>query len=333
MITQKQNRCQISWQKAQQQSFSNPLKLLDFLEIPPSVYPDLLFKTPFAFKVPYSFAQRMQKRNIHDPLLRQVLPLMAENDLSPEYHLDPVGDQKSIKQPGLLHKYPGRVLLTTTSACAMHCRYCFRRYFPYHDANPLQHNWQTSLDYIAQSSDIHEIILSGGDPLSLSNTKLQHLLHNIHTLTHIQRLRIHTRNLIVLPERIDTGLIQLLSHYPKPIIIVLHINHANEINDQVVRALLPLRQQTHITLLNQSVLLKGVNDNLPALQQLSETLFNTGILPYYLHLLDKVQGAKHFAVNIEKAKYLLHALQNSLSGFLVPKLVTEITGEQSKTPV
>jgi EF-P beta-lysylation protein EpmB len=274
----------------------------------------------------------MHRGNCRDPLLRQVLPIDDENRIQPGYSEDPLQESAAMPVPGLLHKYKGRVLLTVTGACAIHCRYCFRRHFPYSEANPAGDEWQQSLHYIRTNSDIQEVILSGGDPLSLPDDKLAKLVEHLQAIPHVRRLRIHTRTPVVLPDRIDDALLGWLSATPLNTIIVLHINHANEIDCAFNQAVKKL-SRTGVSLLNQSVLLRGVNDSAGTLQELSERLFDTGILPYYLHQLDPVQGAAHFAVDDDSAIKIVNRLNNRLPGYLVPKLVREIAGRGSKTPV
>jgi EF-P beta-lysylation protein EpmB len=274
----------------------------------------------------------MVRGDRHDPLLLQVLPTAAESVQSPGYQCDPLGELHAMPAPGVLHKYRGRALLTVTGACAIHCRYCFRRHFPYSDANPANGNLQRSLDYLARQPDIQEIILSGGDPLTLSNARLQSLAEQLAAIPQLHTLRIHTRLPVVLPERVDTGLLAWLGRQSLQVVMVIHCNHPNEIDASVTGALRQIRD-AGATLLNQSVLLHRVNDDAATLTRLSEALFAAGVLPYYLHLLDKVQGAAHFAVSQETAKQLLAALRASLPGYLVPRLVRDIPGQHSKSPL
>ncbi|MCK5721769.1 MAG: EF-P beta-lysylation protein EpmB, partial [Gammaproteobacteria bacterium] len=283
----------------------------------------------FVLRAPLGYCQRIEKGNPNDPLLRQILPLDAELISDQQFKLDPVGDLAAMEVPGLLHKYHGRVLIITTAACAVHCRYCFRRHFPYQE-NRAEQNWQEAIDYIQSHSDIHEVILSGGDPLSLTESRLKNLTDQLLNIPHIKTLRLHTRQPIVLPERINNELLNWLDSLPWKIVIVLHCNHANEIDSSVASALKKL-QQHQVTLLNQSVLLAGVNDNTETLINLSQKLFSHHVLPYYLHMLDKVQGAKHFYVKNEKANQILDEIRQLLPGYLVPKLVKEQAGEKSKT--
>jgi EF-P beta-lysylation protein EpmB len=286
----------------------------------------------FPLRVPRPFADRIEPGNPEDPLLRQVLPLAVENQPAPGYVSDPLDEASSNITPGIIHKYQGRVLLILTGACAINCRYCFRREFPYGENQNSMAQWQQALDYIRRDSSISEVIFSGGDPLLNSDKKLTELTRLIAAIPHVQRLRIHTRLPIVLPQRVTQELIAWLTETRLRPVVVVHSNHANEIDNQTLAALEKLHAQG-VTLLNQSVLLKGVNDSTDALEQLSERLFEAHVLPYYLHLLDKVQGAAHFDISENRARQLVGELAARLPGYLVPKLVREIAGRPAKTPV
>jgi EF-P beta-lysylation protein EpmB len=290
----------------------------------------LVRQSAFRLLVPRAYVKKMQKGNADDPLLMQVLPVAAENIASG--FTDPVGDLNAMATPGLLHKYQGRALLVTTGACAIHCRYCFRRHFPYSASNPRKNEWKQALDYLHTHNDIHEVILSGGDPLVLDNAKLAELFTALEHIPHIQWLRIHTRLPVVLPSRIDDELITLLQKLRFRITFVIHANHANELMIDELEALQRLRS-SGITLLNQSVLLKGVNDCGTSLATLSKRLYEAGVLPYYLHLLDPVRGAMHFDVPQYRAIEILDKLKKELPGYLLPRLVREIPGEASKTAI
>ncbi|WP_455375676.1 EF-P beta-lysylation protein EpmB [Kaarinaea lacus] len=321
------------WKIQLAQAIKDPAELLRLLELPESYLAGANRANQlFPLRVPHSYLMRIKKGDPEDPLLRQVLPLDCEAEITKGYSDDPVGDLPSQTVPGLLHKYNGRALLITSPACAIHCRYCFRRHFPYADAKPSQNHWQEPLHYLAAHPDIHEIILSGGDPLSLSDEKLDNLIAELEKIPHLKTLRIHTRLPIVIPQRITAGLINSLSSSSLNPVVVVHVNHANEMDNAVKQAMLLLRN-AGITLLNQSVLLHKVNDSAKALEQLSHTLFDSGILPYYLHQLDKVAGAAHFAVNRDRALRILDALRQRLPGYLVPRLVEEHAGEPNKIPL
>lgn len=286
----------------------------------------------FSIKIPKGYADRIQAGNIHDPLLRQVLPLTEETLPVDNFIFDPVGDQAAIVAEGVLQKYQGRALLLTTGACAIHCRYCFRRHFPYADASAARSDWGPALDYLHANEQIHEVILSGGDPLTLSDSKLSRLIEKLDKIEHINTLRIHTRLPVVLPERVCPQLMDWLGDSRLQKVMVIHCNHAQEIDLSVIDALGQLKQ-ADVTLLNQAVLLKGINDHPETLIALSRQLFIAGVLPYYLHMLDPVAGAAHFEVSHERACRLMDEIRAQLPGYLVPRLVREIAGETAKMPV
>lgn len=279
----------------------------------------------FPIKIPLEFANLIDKSNPNDPLLKQVIPFKNTQSQS-EFSSSPLEDEQHAPVAGLIHKYPNRVLLITSRVCAIHCQYCFRQNFDYsgHDA---MSNWLAIEDYIRTHTSINEVILSGGDPLSLNDEKLEKLIKNIENIKHVKLLRIHSRSVVVTPSRITHKLVELLAKTALKVVLVTHINHENEISTAFVKN---IGNFVNVTLLNQSVLLKGVNDDLSTLKQLSLKLFDAGILPYYLHMLDKVSGAEHFLISDERAIELHQQLQKKLSGYLVPKLVRDENGE-SKT--
>lgn len=286
----------------------------------------------FPLRVPRAFIQRMRHGDPNDPLLRQVLPLDDEDRIVPGYALDAVGDSAAKAGNGVIHKYNGRVLLITTGSCAVNCRYCFRRHFPYAEETAARGDWAEAVAAIAADASIEEVLLSGGDPLSLSTPKLADLTRQLTALPQIKRLRIHSRLPVVLPARIDDAFIEWLSNLPWPVTFVIHANHANEFDSKVDAALARLRD-AGATLLNQAVLLRGVNDSVDALAALSERGFRAGVLPYYLHQLDRVQGAAHFEVDDDTAITLHRQLAARLSGYLVPRLVREVAGDPGKRPL
>ncbi|WP_300271450.1 EF-P beta-lysylation protein EpmB [Halomonas sp.] len=286
----------------------------------------------FEVRVPEAFLARMRLGDPDDPLLRQVLPLDAEARPAPGYVADPLEEAAHTPSKGLIHKYAGRVLLIASPACAVNCRYCFRRHFPYAENSPSRAQWEASLATLRDDTTIREAILSGGDPLAASDRRLAWLVERLGEIPHLKRLRIHTRLPVVIPERVDDALLAWLSATRLQKVVVLHINHADEIDDAVIAACARLRG-AGVTLLNQSVLLRGVNDSVAALAALSERLFDAGVLPYYLHVLDPVAGAAHFDVPDEEARELVAGLREVLPGFLMPRLVREIPGEGSKTPL
>lgn len=321
------------WQRVWRDAITDPRELLELLELghlAAQLLPDA--DTGFAMRVPRGFAARMRRADANDPLLLQVLPRAAELDDVPGFTSDAVGDLNARVGAGLLHKYHGRALLIATGSCAVNCRYCFRRHFPYAQETAAAARWQEAIRHIRADDSIEEVILSGGDPLSLATPKLAELTTALGAIAHVRRLRIHTRLPIVLPERVDDELLHWLRGLPWPVAIVLHANHANEIDAAVASACSRLRG-AGANLLNQSVLLRAVNDTVQALTDLSTRLFDAGVLPYYLHQLDRVAGAAHFAVDDERAHMLMAGVRERLSGYLVPQLVREIAGESSKTPV
>ena len=320
-----------AWQRALQDALTDPAELLAVLGLGPEwLAPARAAADRFPLKVPRGFVARMRRGDPHDPLLQQVLPLAAELDDVPGFITDPVGDLAARAGPGLLHKYEGRALLVTTGACAVHCRYCFRRHFPYEDENASRAGFGPALDAIRADPDIGEVILSGGDPLTLGDRRLATLFDGLRELPHVRRIRLHTRLPVVLPERIDAAFLDAWSGLPLQKVVVVHANHAREIDGAVRSAIAGLRA-TDTTVLNQAVLLRGVNDRVDALVDLSEALFEAGVLPYYLHLLDRVAGAAHFDVPLEAAQRLAAEVAARLPGYLVPRLVREEAGAAAKT--
>lgn len=317
------------WQRQLAEAFSSVNSLCSHLGLDASSLPLLPDYKDFPLRVPRGFVDCMEKGNPTDPLLRQVLPIQDELQQFPGYSLDPVGDLNAVAQAGVIHKYQSRVLLIATGGCAVHCRYCFRRHFPYGDLQLSSQKINQAIAYIASRSEISEVILSGGDPLLLNDNKLQHLLQAIGGIYHVERIRIHSRIPVVLPARINTSLLSLLTKQTQAIILVIHANHANELSLEVSDACRRLKQMG-ITLLNQSVLLKGVNDDSEALCQLSEKLFGLGVLPYYLHCLDRAAGVGHFEVTEPQALDLVQTMQTRLPGYLVPRLVKEQAGAAHK---
>jgi EF-P beta-lysylation protein EpmB len=286
----------------------------------------------FPLRVPHGFVARMRHGDPHDPLLRQVLPLDAEMHPMPGFSLDAVGDGAAKAGHGVIRKYRGRALLIATGSCAIHCRYCFRRHFPYAEETAAASGWREAVAAIRADGSINEVILSGGDPWSLATPKLAELTEALAAVPHLKRLRVHTRLPVVLPERVDDALLAWLAALPWPVTVVLHANHANEFDASVDTALARLRGAGAL-LLNQAVLLRGVNDSVDTLAQLSERGHAAGVLPYYLHQLDRVQGAAHFEVPDETALALHRELATRVSGYLVPKLVREVAGDPGKRPL
>jgi len=333
MIARSQPKIETAdWQHELRTAFSRPQELLAALGLDPAaVGLSEAAAASFPVRVPRPFVARMRPGDPADPLLRQVLPVVAETRARRGFVSDPVGDLAAEAQPGLLHKYRGRALLLVTGACAIHCRYCFRREFPYSDSVGTA-RLEAAVAALAAMPDIDEVILSGGDPLSLRDDRLAALVERLAALPHLRRLRVHTRLPVTIPSRITPALLDWLTGTRLQPVVVLHANHARELDASVATALAHLRR-AGVPLLNQAVLLRGVNDEAETLAGLSTRLFECGVLPYYLHQLDRVQGAAHFDVPTRRARALLRTLRHTLPGYLVPKLVREIAGEASKTPL
>lgn len=318
-----------SWKQILRQNFTNIKKLADFLELNEKQRAEILEKPKFVLNLPLRLAEKIQKQTLNDPILKQFLPTLQEKIKTNGFICDPVGDLAARRGSKLLHKYEGRVLLVCTSACAMHCRYCFRQNFDYEVQDK---TFAEELECIRQDSSIKEVILSGGDPLSLSEMVLEPLIKQISQMKHIKRIRFHTRFPIGIPERIDENFLQLIENIPQQIWFILHSNHPDELDD-VLFSKVKLLQERRVIVGNQAVLLKDVNDNIETLQELCEKLVDNGILPYYLHQLDRVQGSAHFEVPEAKGLDLIRQLRERLPGYAIPKFVREIAGELSKTPL
>ena len=319
------------WQQTLANLITDPHELLSLLDLKAE---DIAWKwdKKFPLRVTHSFVNRMKKGDPNDPLLRQVLPLEQESQLSSGFSSDPLKESQSNPVPGLLHKYSSRVLLTFTSSCAIHCRFCFRRHFPYDENNPGRKGWPAILDYIANHPEIVEVILSGADPLMAQDEIIGEFIKKLEHIPHVQLLRFHTRLPVVIPERITVSFVKTIANSRFNTVMIYHINHPAEITPSIVKGV-SLLKENNITVLNQTVLLKDVNDNIADLKELSFSLFKAGILPYYVHLLDPVEGASHFSVTQENASTLQLALRNSLPGYLVPQFVKEVPYEASKIPL
>ena len=319
------------WKHVVSESFRELDELLDYCEID-ATRTRFRGKHEFALRVTRYYASLIEKRNVSDPLLLQVLPDAREFLHTDGYSTDAVGDKEAMPVPGLIHKYHGRVLLTLTGACAIHCRYCFRRHFPYSSASYNSSTNDQQMTYLSDNPEVSEVILSGGDPLMVSDQKLASLISQLNRISHIRVLRIHSRVLSVLPERVTASLTGTLSRFKGQIVFVTHINHPNEISAHNQAAFRLLTRQGY-RLFNQSVLLKGVNDSSRILTELSHKLFASDIIPYYLHQLDKVQGAAHFDLSATDCSEIYKQLRNRLPGYLLPRFVEEVSGRKSKTPV
>lgn len=325
------NNESIRWQSQVADVITDVDQLLAILQLS-DIKSDLYLPEGFTLRVPKGFVGKMEKGNPKDPLLLQVLPNKLEQVNVSGYVTDPLAENQQNPIKGLLHKYHSRVLITVTGACAIHCRYCFRQHFDYQGNLPKSNQLKVIQDYILEHPEIREVLLSGGDPLSLSNRRLFMWLEALESLPQITTIRLHTRLPIVIPERLDSELLARLAASRCHIVMVVHSNHANEIDQHTAQYLLQAKQKG-ITLLNQTVLLAGINDSVTVQVELSERLFSAGVLPYYLHLLDKVDGAAHFDTTQHQAVELYWQMLQQLPGYLVPKLVQELPNKPFKTPV
>lgn len=319
------------WRRDYADVITDPAELARLLGIDPELISPAA-RASFALRVPRAFVARMVPGDPRDPLLLQVLPSRREEEHVEGFGVDPVAELDRSPQPGLLHKYHGRVLWVLSGACAIHCRYCFRRHFPYGDHLGGPTARQQVLDHLRGDPTIREVILSGGDPLSLDDGRLAELAHEIAAIEHVERLRVHTRLPVVIPSRVDEALLEWLTGTRLTPVVVLHVNHANELDADVAAAIGRLRERG-VTLLNQAVLLAGVNDRVEALVELSERLFAAGVLPYYLHQLDRVDGAAHFEVEDSRALALVTQVAARLPGYLVPRLVRDDGVAAAKVPL
>ncbi|MEM1243765.1 MAG: EF-P beta-lysylation protein EpmB [Pseudomonadota bacterium] len=321
-----------SWQKQLSQMITDPAVLIDTCGLDAELTAKACeVAKQFPLRVTQAYISKIKYGDSEDPLLKQILPLdlelQSDDEAAPS---DPLQEAQFNPVPGLLHKYKNRVLFTLTQNCAIHCRYCFRREFDYDTNTPALNQWQAAFAYIAERENINEVILSGGDPLTLKDNHLGFFIEKIQAIKHVKRVRIHTRVPVVLPDRIDMAFLDLIKTIKLPLIMVMHVNHPNEIDSRFTAICQQLRKH-NVVLLNQSVLLKNINDDAQVLIKLQEKLFSASVLPYYLHILDKVKGTKHFFVAETKAKQLIKQLQAELPGYLVPRLVREDAFAESKT--
>ncbi len=336
MIPKKIQSVETHWQKELANCFTSLESLLEYLSINPqtlaiSVNDHSRARKLFPMRVPRPFADLMQAGNWHDPLLQQVIPQHAEYNNKPGFVEDPLEEQNNPNK-GIIHKYKSRILLVVRGGCAVNCRYCFRRHFPYQDNHIKHANYDSVITYVRQHTEINEVIFSGGDPLMANDAHLEALALNISAIANVKRLRIHTRLPVVIPSRINDEFLAWVRQLEVKLVMVMHINHANEVSPALKQKCQQL-QQAGVTLLNQSVLLAGINNNADALEALSESLFDAGILPYYLHMFDPVKGASHFDVPRAEGQHIMAELIKRLPGFLVPKLVKELAGQPGKTPI
>ena len=321
--------CGIRWQQIIKDAVRDPVELCQLLGLPDSIDAARRSAAIFPVFVPRGFLAKMRRFDLHDPLLRQVLPLEDERISRPGFSRDAVGDQAATLRPGLLQKYHGRVLIVTTGTCAVHCRYCFRRHFPYSESPPSPAVWDQAFAQIAADSSIEEVILSGGDPLTIRDDRLTSIAHALSQIEHVQRLRVHTRLPVMIPERVTDSLLDWLTGTRLTTVVVIHANHPQEIDADVLVAIRRMIDRG-VPVLNQSVLLRGVNDSAEVLATLCRRLANVGVLPYYLHQLDKVEGASHFEVPIRRGLELVEHLRQVLPGYAVPRYVHEVPGAASK---
>ncbi|MBM3966471.1 MAG: EF-P beta-lysylation protein EpmB [Planctomycetes bacterium] len=320
-----------AWQRSMQNAVRSVPELLECLALRPEDFPGPVdLENPFPLFVPREFIARMNPGDPLDPLLLQILPTSEERIQTPGYQRDPVGDEYVERAPGLLHKYTSRVLMIASGLCAVHCRYCFRRHFPYDESPKSNEQWQRAIDLIASDPSIREVILSGGDPLSLGNQRLKGLGNTIESIEHVQRLRIHTRFPVMIPNRIDSEFCDWIASSRLSCWVVLHINHANEIDQALTRAIRALKL-AGASVLNQAVLLRGINDTVVLQRNLCERLIDVGVQPYYLHQLDHVEGAAHFETPLVVGEQIIDELRKLLPGYAVPRLVREVSGEPHKT--
>jgi EF-P beta-lysylation protein EpmB len=317
----------MDWKQALLKNFNHWEKLADFLDLSPTQRERILKKPNFPLNLPLRLAERIAKGTLEDPILKQFLPTESENIKNEGFTLDPVQDHLFRRTPKLLHKYPGRLLIVCTGSCVVNCRFCFRKNYPYEKERK---NFDEECTLIKNDPTIQEVILSGGDPLSLSDQVLGTLLQNLNTIPHVKRIRFHSRFPIGIPERISTGFLSLFDNFEKQVWFALHVNHPRELGEDLFYHLRML-QKRGIALISQTVLLRGINDDIYTLKELCEELVNNGVLPYYLHQMDRVSGASHFEVSEEEGKALVRALASQISGYAVPKYVKEIPGESSKT--
>ncbi|MBT1450320.1 EF-P beta-lysylation protein EpmB [Glaciecola sp. XM2] len=332
IIPKKSMPVEINWQKELARCFTTPESLLEYLCLDPQKYREhFAARRLFSMRVPRPFADLMTPGDWDDPLLQQVMPRVEEFEEVSGFVGDPLGEQDN-EQAGILHKYLNRALLIVKGGCAVNCRYCFRRDFPYQENAVNKQQWLNVIQYIQNDTNLDEIILSGGDPLMAKDSHLAWLCEQISHIAHIKRLRIHTRLPVVIPQRINDEFLQWFSALRQQKIMVFHINHANEVSKSLIERCKRLRE-AGMTLLNQAVLLKGINDSADAQIALNEAVFSAGVLPYYLHLLDKVTGAAHFDMPEKEAKAIMAEVIKRQPGYLVPKLVREIAGQPGKTPI
>ena len=319
-----------SWQKIVQQAIRDPDELKRRLDLPVADDPRIANANQrFSTFVPQPWLERIRPGDPRDPLLLQTLPVAEETRELPGFSADPVGDLPATVAPGLIHKYPGRALVVTNGDCAIHCRYCFRRQFPYQTSPRSEGAFDQVLQTIRGDASIEEVILSGGDPLMMSDRRLAARLDMIGRIAHVRRIRLHTRLPVVIPQRVTPELSGILAESPRPVVAVMHVNHPRELDEAVNTAFRRLTD-AGVILLNQTVLLAGINDDVEVLAELSQQLVQFRCLPYYLHQLDRVRGAAHFEVPVARGRELVDQLRGRLPGYAVPRYVCEVAGDPAK---
>ena len=321
---------ELTWQQHIKNAIRTPQELARTLDLPLTMIDQVEAQFPFPLFAPLPFVSRIQPGNMDDPLLRQILPTCHERDQVEGFVSDPLNESQYSISPGCLQKYASRALMVVNGTCAVHCRYCFRRDFPYQDSLQSTGNWDRALEQIESDTSLHEIILSGGDPLTVVDETLADLVGRLDQIVHLQRLRIHSRLPIVIPQRVTPRLIEILNNSRLTPVVVVHANHPNEI-DQAVATHLQVLAQSRATVLNQSVLLRGINDDVAVLVELSRRLVDCGTSPYYLHQLDPVSGTRHFHVPIERGRELINQMRSLVAGYMVPRYVQEQPGQPAKT--
>lgn len=323
----------LDWQEELKSLIQDPEQLLTELDLDPALLPAALSAAKrFPLRLTRSFLSRIEKGNINDPLLKQVLPLGLELEEHPNFSPDPLDEASYNPIPGVVHKYENRVLLIDTTSCAINCRYCFRREFDYSANRLSEQDWEAIYAYLTKDTAIDEVIFSGGDPLLQSDRHFASVLQRLAAIPHLARVRVHSRIPIVLPTRVSESLLQIFSQSRLQSIWVVHCNHAQELDKHVIDAFRAIRK-ANITLLNQAVLLQGVNDNAEVQITLAKSLFEAGVQPYYLHVLDKVSGTTHFDVDISYTKQIYETMRSKLAGYMLPRLVREQAGASAKTPI
>lgn len=321
----------LTWSQHLSKALTSLPELIQHLNLPDAMIKDgVNAQQTFKLLVPRPYLSRIEMGNPTDPILLQILPSAAEMQLVPGYTTDPLEEADHTPQKAIVHKYKRRLLVIAAGTCAVNCRYCFRRHFPYGENQLAQAEWQSVIEYLKQHPEVNEVILSGGDPLMMKDALLADKVRKLEALPQIKRLRIHSRLPVVIPQRVCDDMLAWINSSRLDIIMVWHINHGNEVDEQVIQAAQQLKQ-AGVTLLNQGVLLKGVNDTVEAQVNLSEAVFNAGLMPYYMFTLDPVEGAAHFDISVEQAQRLMGKVAAELPGYLVPRLAKEIPGKLAKT--